>query len=61
MIVASSGRMQPSSGRDHEPPCDSPAVRQPRRINGATHLSADETFRIGLEFLLDGIEARITS
>ncbi|MBH0780469.1 TetR/AcrR family transcriptional regulator [Nocardia bovistercoris] len=28
-------------------------------IRDAAHLDADETFRIGLEFLLDGIQARI--
>ena len=28
-------------------------------VRDGPHLSADETFRIGLEFLLDGIEARI--
>jgi AcrR family transcriptional regulator len=30
-------------------------------VRDGPHLSADETFRIGLEFLLDGIEARISS
>lgn len=30
-------------------------------VRDGPHLGADETFRIGLEFLLDGIEARITS
>lgn len=29
-------------------------------VRDGPHLSADETFRIGLEFLLDGIEARIS-
>ncbi|MET8798750.1 TetR/AcrR family transcriptional regulator C-terminal domain-containing protein [Nocardia sp. NPDC004568] len=29
-------------------------------IRDAAHLDADRTFRIGLEFLLDGIEARIS-
>ncbi len=30
-------------------------------VRDGPHLSADETFRIGLDFLLDGIEARISS
>nr|WP_307844097.1 TetR/AcrR family transcriptional regulator C-terminal domain-containing protein [Actinospica acidithermotolerans] len=30
-------------------------------VRSGPHLSADETFRIGLEFLLDGIEARISN
>jgi AcrR family transcriptional regulator len=30
-------------------------------VRDGPHLSADETFRSGLEFLLDGIEARISS
>jgi AcrR family transcriptional regulator len=30
-------------------------------VRDGPHLSADETFRTGLEFLLDGIEARISS
>jgi AcrR family transcriptional regulator len=30
-------------------------------VRDGPHLSADENFRIGLEFLLDGIEARISS
>ena len=30
-------------------------------VRDGPHLSAEETFRIGLEFLLDGIEARISS
>ena len=30
-------------------------------VRDGPHLSANETFRIGLEFLLDGIEARISS
>jgi AcrR family transcriptional regulator len=30
-------------------------------VRDGPHLSPDETFRIGLEFLLDGIEARISS
>ena len=29
-------------------------------VHDATHLDADETFRMGLDFLLDGIEARLT-
>ncbi|WP_034261515.1 TetR/AcrR family transcriptional regulator [Actinospica robiniae] len=29
-------------------------------VRDGPHLSADETFRVGLEFLLDGIEARIS-
>jgi AcrR family transcriptional regulator len=29
-------------------------------VRDAVHLDADQTFRIGLDFLLDGIEARIT-
>ncbi|MEU6377147.1 TetR/AcrR family transcriptional regulator C-terminal domain-containing protein [Streptomyces sp. NPDC046909] len=29
-------------------------------VHDAVHLDADETFRIGLDFLLDGIEARIS-
>ncbi|WP_077798210.1 TetR/AcrR family transcriptional regulator [Streptomyces sp. JHA26] len=29
-------------------------------VRDATHLDADQTFRTGLDFLLDGIEARIT-
>ena len=32
-----------------------------RVVRDGPHLSADETFRAGLEFLLDGIEARISS
>ncbi|WP_027346771.1 TetR/AcrR family transcriptional regulator [Hamadaea tsunoensis] len=31
-----------------------------RVVRDGPHLSADETFRIGLEFLLDGIQARIS-
>jgi AcrR family transcriptional regulator len=30
-------------------------------VRDGPHLSADETFRIGLDFLLDGIEARISN
>lgn len=30
-------------------------------VRDAVHLDADETFRIGLDFLLDGIEARLSS
>jgi hypothetical protein len=30
-------------------------------VRDGPHLSADETFRIGLDFLLDGIEARNSS
>jgi AcrR family transcriptional regulator len=30
-------------------------------VRDAVHLDADQTFRIGLDFLLDGIEARIAS
>ena len=30
-------------------------------VRDGAHLDADQTFRIGLEFLLDGIEARISS
>lgn len=30
-------------------------------VRDAAHLDADHTFRIGLGFLLDGIEARISS
>ncbi|MEU5760175.1 TetR/AcrR family transcriptional regulator C-terminal domain-containing protein [Nocardia sp. NPDC047648] len=30
-------------------------------IRDAAHLDADQTFRTGLEFLLDGIQARIAS
>lgn len=33
--------------------CRPPAVRD------AAHLDADRTFRMGLDFLLDGIEARM--
>ncbi|MEU1403943.1 TetR/AcrR family transcriptional regulator C-terminal domain-containing protein [Streptomyces sp. NPDC005728] len=29
-------------------------------VRDAAHLDADHTFRIGLDFLLDGIEARIS-
>jgi hypothetical protein len=29
-------------------------------VRDGAHLDADQTFRIGLEFLLDGIEARIS-
>ncbi|NUR60729.1 MAG: TetR family transcriptional regulator [Catenulispora sp.] len=31
-----------------------------RVVRDGPHLSADETFRVGLEFVLDGIEARIS-
>jgi len=31
-----------------------------RAVRDAVHLDADETFRIGLTFLLDGIEARVS-
>ncbi|MEV0096017.1 TetR/AcrR family transcriptional regulator [Streptomyces sp. NPDC050738] len=31
-----------------------------RMVHDAAHLDADETFRLGLEFLLDGIEARVS-
>jgi hypothetical protein len=30
-------------------------------VRDAAHLNADQTFRIGLDFLLDGIEARIST
>jgi hypothetical protein len=29
-------------------------------VRDAAHLDADETFRIGLDFLLDGIGARLS-
>ncbi|QHC30339.1 hypothetical protein [Streptomyces sp. HF10] len=29
-------------------------------VRDAAHLDADHTFRIGLDFLLDGIEARVS-